>query len=89
MFAAVPIEEFFCRLFSFRPSFLPVLHAQMVEIPTSGREVKVEQEDPKLDRKPESESDTANSSNFWMTFLTGLKGISRRHWPPPLPQRPL
>lgn len=27
VFAAVPIEEFFCRLVSFSPSFLPVLHA--------------------------------------------------------------
>lgn len=33
-------------------------------IPRSGREAKVEQDDPKLDTRPESESDTASSSNF-------------------------
>ena len=58
-------------------------------IPRSGREAKVEQDDPKLDTRPESESDTASSSNFCITFLTDWNGISLRHQAPPAPQGPL
>ncbi|AWO98529.1 Hypothetical protein SMAX5B_008418 [Scophthalmus maximus] len=61
----------------------------MPGIPRSGREARVEQGEPTLDTRPESESDPASSSNFCIALLTDWKGSSPRHRPPPATQGPL